>query len=377
MRIRNIKFTFHFIPKSDYLILDNPGANLIRKTLKKNIPILSTRESRINLFILFFSIFSFSKYKLGQKYLISYIRMNNPKVIISHIDNNNFFYSLKKIFPKIKFIFIQNGISLASKKNSEIKKLNWKADYFFSYSESYRKRYYQIFKSKVFNIGSFKNNLKKINKNINKKSLVFISQIPLTILDKNNNFNERFYKSEKILIPLLFSFCEQNDFNFIVAGRFNKKKSQIEKSFYDFILSQNRKKYIFKSQHSEFSSYNLIDNANLVVFIDSALGYQSLARGNKTLGICLRSYFTSNKNLNFGWPFKFKDEGPFWINKFNKKKILMKLKYLKNLNDNQWNKIYDKYSKNLLTYDYGNKNFKDCFNQISKKIKNEINKQNI
>ena len=45
----------------------------------------------------------------------------------------------------------------------------------------------------------------------------------------------------------------------------------------------------------------------------------------------------------------------------------MKLKYLKNLNDNQWNKIYDKYSKNLLTYDYGNKNFKDCFNQISKK----------
>ena len=44
----------------------------------------------------------------------------------------------------------------------------------------------------------------------------------------------------------------------------------------------------------------------------------------------------------------------------------MKLKYLKNLNDNQWNKIYDKYSK-FVTYDYGNKNFKDCFNQISKK----------
>ena len=90
-----------------------------------------------------------------------------------------------------------------------------------------------------------------------------------------------------------------------------RKKSQIEKSFYDFILSQNRKIHIFKSQHSEFSSYNLIDNANLVVFIDSALRYQSLARGNKTLGICLRSYLTSNKNLNFGWPFKFKDEGPF------------------------------------------------------------------
>ena len=182
MRIRNIKFTFHFIPKSDYLILDNPGANLIRKTLKKIFPYFQ-RESRINLFILFFSIFSFSKYKLGQKYLISYIRMINPKVIISHIDNNNFFYSLKKIFPKIKFIFIQNGISLASKKNSEIKKLNWKADYFFSYSESYRKRYYQIFKSKVFNIGSFKNNLKKLIKILIKK-LILISQIPLTILDK-------------------------------------------------------------------------------------------------------------------------------------------------------------------------------------------------
>ena len=97
--------------------------------------------------------------------------------------------------------------------------------------------------------------------------------------------------------------------NFIVVGRFNKKKSQIEKSFYDFILSQNRK-YIFKSQHSEFSSYNLIDNANLVVFIDSALGYQSLARGNKTLGICLRSYFTSNKNLNLAGRLNLKMKDP-------------------------------------------------------------------
>ena len=32
-------------------------------------------------------------------------------------------------------------------------------------------------------------------------------------------------------------------------------------------------------------------------------------------------------------------------------------------------KFMIKYSKNLLTYDYGNKNFKDCFNSNIKKNK--------
>ena len=64
--------------------------------------------------------------------------------------------------------------------------------------------------------------------------------------------------------------------------------------------------FAFKNLKDDFSSYDLIDKAQLVVFIDSALGYQSLARGNKSLACCIRSSLIKNKNLKFGWPAQFK-----------------------------------------------------------------------
>ena len=124
MKIFNLEF---LLPKKNKIaILDNAGSSLIRNTIKqKNLPIITIRKNnKINILIFFYSLFQSYKYSKGQRYIIAYIKYLKPKIIISHIDNNNFFFSLKKIFSKIKFVFIQNGTGIADFTEMERKKFS-------------------------------------------------------------------------------------------------------------------------------------------------------------------------------------------------------------------------------------------------------------
>lgn len=376
--ISKYKIDYLFPKKNKIVILDNPGSNLIKKALRvKHLPIISTRKnSKINLLIVFLSFFQSYKYSKGQRYIIAYIKYLKPKVIISHIDNNIFFFSLKKIFKNIKFAFIQNGLGILHFNKSERKKMNLYADLFFSYSKAFTKLYSKILKSKIYTIGSFKNNFLRIKKKTKKiKFVVFISQFRLnensnkkrfvySYSGKNISFDQ-FYKAESLLLPILYEFCKKKNYKLVIAGsNLNRQTSLKEKIFFEDIIKKNtliyeKKYFLYKKIKSEYSSYYLTDKASLVVFIDSALGYQSLARGNKTLSCSLRSKYVGNKNLKFGWPSLQKKEGPFWINYFDKKKILNKLEVLINLSPKQWRQIYKKKESNLVAFDYGNQIFKD------------------
>ena len=383
MKIFN--FEFFFPVKNKIAILDSPGSNLIKNVLKqKKLPIISTRKNaKINIFVIFYSFFQNYKYSKGQRYIIAYIKYLKPKIIISQIDNNNFFFSLKKIFSNIKFIFIQNGIGIASLTYLERKKLSWHSDLFFSYSDQFSKIYSKFLKSKIYSIGSFKNNLLKIDKNIKrKKTIVFISQYRtpssktsekdiIYSYNKKKFTLENFYKAEKLLIPIIYKFCKKNRYKLIIAGsNLDYKIILKEKKFYEQILKESipnfdKKFFEYEKIKNEYSSYKLIDSSSLVVFIDSALGYQSLVRQNKTLACSFRSQYVNNQNLNFGWPYKFDNEGPFWINNFNINKFNIKLTKLLKMNKSTWKKVYTKYDKNLLMYNPNNKIFKECLRKLS------------
>ena len=102
-----IKFT---LPRSNkILIYDAENSDFIIKFFKKEqCAILHTRFEQINILVLFVSIFKFQKKKLSTKYVYTYIKLVNPKVIITFIDNRLSFYELKKHFNNIKIICIQN-----------------------------------------------------------------------------------------------------------------------------------------------------------------------------------------------------------------------------------------------------------------------------
>ena len=127
------------------------------------------------------------------------------------------------------------------------------------------------------------------------------------------------------------------------------------------------KNFIYKNRN-EHSSYDLIDNSKLTVFIDSSLGYQSLSRGNKTFALSARSKYNNNPNFKFGWPAIKKNEGLFWINYFDEKKINFKLNNLYKMSHQEWNKKSQKLINSLIAHDPNNVIFKNYILKLLEKI---------
>ena len=160
------KFYFQIPQKKKFIIFDQVGSENIKKYLPPNdYYILSVRKERLNFYVIFKILI---KFKFSMKaYLYEYIKIINPKVLITFIHNSILFYQLK--LKNIKKIVIQNGtcsmhtfdifFQLEKKK---IKNLN--CDLIITHNKpviSLFKKY--IKNSKFLILGSIKSNKSKIN----------------------------------------------------------------------------------------------------------------------------------------------------------------------------------------------------------------------
>jgi surface carbohydrate biosynthesis protein len=360
------KFRFFYPSRKSILILDTPGSYEISKLIEnEDFEILNLRYE-LNLIILILSILSFKKKTISQKYIETYIKHVNPKILITFIDNNIFFYDLKLKSQNFKKIIIQNGMGILT----TLEKINFKkkydVDFFFVFNENYSKFYKEIIKGRTVIHGSLKNNLVPVDKNSKKNyDILFISQFR----DKKNfnpkNYSwESWYKSEKELIKTLNKFCFENKKKLTIAGFFNDK-IHLERIFYENILKNERNtcQYTFLAREGTNQTYKLMDQSNLIITIDSAIGYEGLARDCKVLFLSLRSYFLKNPNLRFGWPKNYSDTGEFWINNFDSDAIEEKIKFMLNVSKNDWNKIKMRYIPELMCYDVNNFKLKQLLNQ--------------
>jgi len=388
------KWTFVPPKKKKILIFDGTGLKIILSFFdnNKDVGIYYRRFEEINFFILFLSLFDFSsKFSLTRKYQFCYIKYVNPELMITFIDNLYNFYELKNYFKKIKFISIQNGLrNLALARNEELgdfeklKKKSLKVDYLFTFNEGYREIYSRFIDGNIISLGSVRNNSVSIkskikkNKNINKKSLLYISQFNFfrfKNFEKKNYTNigskwfsyKDFKKAEFKLIPELVNYCKKKNIFLKILG---KTTSEEEFLFYKNIINDTNfnwkyfpKKYqLFGDQNID--TYKLIDEADAVVFIDSALGYESLSRETPTAGISIRKENLGGLNyFNFGYPAKISEEGPFWTNSFNKEKINSVLDFVLNIDHKDWIYTKNKYAKNISTFNNQNQKLKNILRE--------------
>jgi surface carbohydrate biosynthesis protein len=114
------------------------------------------------------------------------------------------------------------------------------------------------------------------------------------------------------------------------------------------------------------SGYMAVDSADVVVAIDSTLGYESIARGNKTAIFSIRSSSSTTPGmLRYGWPGDFLDEGPFWTNNPDPDKLVRILDYLFEVNDIQWREdVRASNFSSLMVYDPGNTTLKSTLEEV-------------
>ena len=98
---------------------------------------------------------------------------------------------------------------------------------------------------------------------------------------------EQFYFAEEILLKYLSEWVRSNHYQLTVVGSSENFADQEEQFFVDKIGHNN---FCF-SPRKGLSSYETIDNSRVVVSIDSTLGLESLARGNRTAIFPYRGYF--------------------------------------------------------------------------------------
>lgn len=368
MRIFFPKFKFNNPKKKNFLILDNQTFYRNNFFSNKNIyDVLFTRYEEFYILPLIKSLVIFFRKKNNlsflQNYIIEYIKLANPKYIISFTYYDLFFLNLKNFFPKKKLIIFQ--CTLASyivlneqKKKLKIlkKKLKNKIviDYFVLFGKELIKFYKNYINTKFIIGGSIRNNFisKKFNNLKNRNYLVLISHFV-----HRDDFQKKYYKMINLL-NLIKTYCIDNNLKLIIFGRASPKFEKKEIDFYRNIFKNFKFKYYKRGINNHYQNLNKF---KFFVSFTSTLGYEFAIRQERVAFIY--GALTDNKNaqLRFGYPQNIPLNGPFWTNKSSYIEICRVLDFIIFSKEILWKKLVNKFIKPVVDYDLKNSNLKKIF----------------
>lgn len=159
----------------------------------------------------------------------------------------------------------------------------------------------------------------------------------------------------------MYQYCEVKNIKLEILARTNLIE---EEKFYVEILKN--KNFIFHKEKSNFCvSYNIIDSAMLCITLNNTLGYENLARNNKTYFINVNDRnLGCDSFLKFGYPGKFNEKGFFWTNKFDPKKTISEINYIYNLTNEEWKNETHEIIKKIIIYDEDNFLLKKKLDQL-------------
>lgn len=371
-RLLSAKICWTRPKNSEVLVFDANNVNVFLPYIKKWAPeILYVRGEQLNVWSLIACLFR--KGKVIDSYIDSYIGYVKPRLIITFIDNNPNFFKISKRHSNIKTLFIQNGwrsyhadvFEFLDK--LDLDSLNeFYVDHMLSFGTVSGKKFSNYLSGTVTTIGSIKNNSLSRKKTVQPNVLAFISQWHMD----GFYINDSFYDLEKytgqvdrIVLKCLDDYAKKFNKKLMIIPRNanNSESRRLEEAYFYKLIGHDVE---FLEPEGEYSSYQACDIAEVVVAIDTTLGYESIARGNKTAMFSIRSNILNIKGLTYGWPGEFKNEGLYWTNNPEPSSFIRILDYLFSVNESQWKEDLDKTNfSSLMSYNSGN----SIFTEIIKK----------
>ena len=354
--------------KSDLLIYDACGEKYLLDILSSWKPItLHVNGESINMPILFSSLFSnlFARRKMSSAYIDCYIRSVQPKIIITFIDNSTNFYLLSKRHSGIKTIFLQNGwrgyygdcFELLHNMEPNVRE-KMQVDYMMTFGTHTGELFSKYLQGKILPCGSIKNNNMVKEIGTQKNLIVFISQWykdSFVMDDRLYTHWEFFGQADQPILTWVNEYARANNKKLVIVPRVfaDKDLRPLEQAYYENILGDDAE---FLDLEAKYPAYQAIDMADVVITVDSTLGYESIARGNKTAFFSIRSSLLNIPGLTCGWPNGLPDEGLFWSNYLNTYNFTRIFDYLFSVSYEEWKEDINKAGfASLMQYDPGNK----------------------
>ena len=361
------KLRWRLLPprRANVLLYFVTGSEVIKPYFAKNeFEVLDLRENEVNISIALLCLLD--RDLSAQNYAVRYISVVKPKLILTFIDNFPPYFRLKKQFPNIRTILIQNGIRSehgdlfgALPKNSELKDNH--VDHMFVFGKAVGEAYGKFISGEVVPIGSFKNNLSP-RKNSKSQTIAYISTYRPEISEKfivpdsapgNPVSYQAITARRERTISFIAEYCKQHNRQFVIIGK--SENFDAEKRYYQNLLQNYSWK--LEPRRTSMSSYEVLNESEIVVFTSSSLGYESLARGIKTAAFLVDAELLNVQALKFGWPAVFADDGEFWTHQLDEKRFAEILDYLTSVSQSDWERVCSETMKDIITYDENNSQF--------------------
>jgi surface carbohydrate biosynthesis protein len=341
------------------------GAEVIKPYFaKQEFAVLDLREREVNISVALLCLFD--RDLSAKNYANRYIRIVKPKLVLTFIDNFPPFFRLKIQFPNIRTILIQNGIRSehgdlfgSLLESSELKDNH--VDYLFVFGNAIGETYSKVISGEILPIGSFKNN---ISPQVNSKSqtIAYISTyrpeisknliVPDSAPGNPVSYQAITARRERT-IAFIAEYCKKHNRQFVIIGK--SENFDAEKRYYQNLL-QNYS-WRLEPRRTSMSSYEVLNESEIVVFTSSTLGYESLARGKKTAAFLVDAEFLNVQALKFGWPAVVADDGEFWTHQLDEKRFTEILDYLTSVSDSDWEKVRAETMHEIINFDPGNSQF--------------------
>ena len=331
--------------QSEVLIYDAANTEILLEYFKPwNPEILHVRGEQINLLVLLKSIFK--KGRRPDAYIDCFIKKVRPRLVITTMDNSVTFYRISRRNPYIKTLFTQNGIRGTSNDVfGHFDTLNPDAfdsffvDYMLVFGSTVGGRYSKYLKGNVSIVGSVKNNFVRKKNSSQSGVIAFVGHF------RNGagwKIGDTFFPAEKVwagpdslILQCLIRYAKEKKKHLVIipSSHHSSELLKQEKDYFRELMGMEPE---FVEPSEAYPSYLAVDSAEVVVSLESTLGYESIARGNKTAIFSIRSTLLGLPDQKYGWPADFSDEGPFWTNKPDPDIFVRILDYLFAVTDEQW-----------------------------------------
>ena len=317
-------------------------------------------------------------------YYRAFLRWRKPKFVITMEDNNVTFYATKLILPECKTLAIQNGVRNAHSHSADS---NFKLDLQRLNQEGYDadvigtlgglgSTFYRgalpSSRVKLVEMGHVMNNALSVSDEGGTQSgrrLVFISKFPnrgesgvdnewdskvIFYMHQAALTAKQYYNVEAIVARICAAVAAEQSMSFVVLGK--RPAWQVgEYNYFAEHLQGLSWQYLPSSNQA--SSYEAIRPSDVIVNVDSTLGYELFSRGLRVAFIAARMHAAGHPEIveqRFGYPLLEESSGPFWTSEASDSEIRRVIKTAISVNEEQWLKMTDSARQMLFQYDRGN-----------------------
>ena len=388
--IRNTHISFRFLHQSPVVQIHRDGIETLTHYVDRS-SVSIVDPSELNFWVLLRCLLT-AKFKM-KSYMAAVIKAQKPRVVITFIDNDPTFYVLKSLVASPVYIAVQNGLrhnyayAYRSGFVDHLANAGGKdrlvADLICTFGKGSSLFFENHIHAKTLVTGNLKNNLMELDEPTRPDfDIVFMSQhAPFDITNREETIYlndssvsiHKFYEIEGTVAKFLAQYCADHSLRFAVSG-----KRGIEDVFEQEFFSKaiDKLPFVFLPRINAHSSYENAFNAELVVVIDSTIGYELLSRGRKVAFFSARKIgesrvISKDRDTCFGYPNVYPDNGVFWTNNPDPDEYSKILNSILGMTDAEWAHQIQPYTEELMAYQPGNSAFIQMLRSEGIPIKNE------